>query len=271
MRIIIDDVYVERGAAASAAASAASAALASSTPHAVLEGSLERGEGASEEESGEAAEMTDFFGFSDGSHLARGEAVGGVNGDGFSVAAFLPASKQRQQQQQQQSAGRGAIVQHHHHLRQRSPARMPGNAPAGSAFYVQQSAHDLSAHLGNNNVSCSQNAWDPAGRTRFSSPNDNETVLGRTLPLGVGIDSSCVTQATDAGSRYGYAAAAAAAGAASLGFMQRGQRTETAVASSASAAAASAAASQKQAATSRGGGGGGGGAPSTSGYYPTIS
>lgn len=141
MRIIIDDVYVERGATAAAAASAAAAGLACSTPHAVLEGSLERGEGASEE-SGEAAEMTDFFGFSDGNHLARGEAVG-VEGDGFSgVASFLPASKQ---QQQQLAAVRGTVLQQHHHhqhlLRQRFPAGLlSGNTPAGSAFYVQQPA-----------------------------------------------------------------------------------------------------------------------------------
>lgn len=143
MRIIIDDVYVERGAAA-AAASAAAAALTCSTPHAVLEGSLERGEGASEE-SGEAAEMSDFLGFSEGNHLARGEAFG-VEGDGFSgVASFLPASKQ-QQQQQSAAVTRGTVVQHHHqqqqHLfRQRSPVELSGNTPAGSAFYVQQPAH----------------------------------------------------------------------------------------------------------------------------------
>lgn len=140
MRIIIDDVYVERGAAA-AAASAAAATLACSTPHAVLEGSLERGEGASEE-SGEAAEMSDFLGFSEGNHLARGGAFG-VQGDGFSgVASFLPASKQ-QQQQQSAAVARGTVVQHHqqHLFRQRSPVELSGNAPAGSAFYVQQPAH----------------------------------------------------------------------------------------------------------------------------------
>ena len=144
MRIIIDDVYVERGAAAPGA-SAAADALACSTPHAVLEGSLERGEGASGE-SGEAAEMTDFFGFSDGNHLARGEAVG-VEGDGFSrVPSFLPASKQ--QQQQQSTGGRGVVVQHHQqHLRQRSPAGVLPDSPAGSAFYLQQPAHGTPPEL----------------------------------------------------------------------------------------------------------------------------
>lgn len=140
MRIIIDDVYVERGATA-AVASAAAAGLARSTPHAVLEGSLERGEGATEE-SGDAAEMTDFFGFSEGNHLARGQAVG-VEGDGFSgVASFLPTLKQ----QQQLAAGRGTVLQqqhHHEHLlrQQRSPAGLSGNTPAGGAFYVQQPPH----------------------------------------------------------------------------------------------------------------------------------
>lgn len=138
MRIIIDDVYVERGVSPATAAASGASAIACSAPRAVLEGSLERsrtrGEVVAGEEGSEASAMTDYLAYSDNGLARGGEADGGLEGGNEFRATSLSAS----QQQQQSAAGGGAMGQQQQ-LRQRSSG-LSGSA-SGGEFYAQQPAH----------------------------------------------------------------------------------------------------------------------------------